>query len=428
MAEMKHRTGILILLVLAGMIAGFNHVAFAAGLKEEKAVIENPEMTVALDPGHGGEENGAWYYGRKEKDVNYRIAELVEKELSAYPNITVMLTRDRDEEIGLQGRVIRAADAGADVFVSLHLNASVSHQSNGATIYISTAERYREQLLDMADCLLGEFETLGLRNNGTIARVTQMGGRRGDGSFDDYYGVLRHSYNYGMPGLLIEHCFMDSGTDCQFLENEEELLKLATADANGIATYYGLIKKDGTKPEKRHAKVKGGTTGAIALSSFEPPNVNGIRLLEYDGKTPGIATYEVEVADEKSVVSLYLVYKNADGNSFTVSLTAGEELKTGIHEVKAYIPAFLEESDYTLSYIGASNEAGYDAGYNYAEGQMIGFGKCQWLNSFVYEGKADITVSEAGSISTAHARWFEYEVKTGLRDKRERYPAIYYPD
>ncbi|MCM1180379.1 MAG: N-acetylmuramoyl-L-alanine amidase [Clostridium sp.] len=428
MTKRKDRISIRIIFVLAGIMAGFHQVAFATGLEEKKAAVENPGMIIALDPGHGGEENGAWYYGRKEKDVNYRIAELVKEELSAYPNITVVLTRDGDEEIGLQGRVIRAADAGADVFVSLHLNASVSHRSDGATVYISTAERYREQLLDMADCLLGEFEALGLRNNGTIARVTQMGGRRGDGSFDDYYGVLRHSYNYGMPGLLIEHCFMDSGKDCSFLEKEEELYKLAKADANGIAAYYGLTKEDGTKPEQKHAKVRGGTTGAIALNSFEPPNVNGIRLLEYDGKTPGIATYEVEVTDENSVASLYLVYKNADGSSFTVSLNAGEELTTGRHEVKAYIPAFLEGSDYILSYIGASNEAGYDAGYNYAGGQMIGFGKCQWLNSFAYEGEADLTVLEAGSISTAHARWFEYEVQTGLRDKRERYPVIYYPD
>lgn len=427
MAGIKYKTGMLTL-VLVGVIAGFNHIAFATGLEEEKSAIENPRLTIALDPGHGGEENGAWYYGWKEKDVNYRIAELVKKELSAYPNVTVMLTRDGDEEIGLQGRVIRAADAGADVFVSLHLNASVSHRSNGATIYISTAERYREQLCDMADCLLGEFESLGLRNNGTVARVTQMGGRRGDGSFDDYYGVLRHSYNYGIPGLLIEHCFMDSKTDYPFLKDEEGLYKLALADANGIAAYYGLIKEDGTKPEARHAKVRGGTTDAITLNSFEPPNVNGISLSEYDGKTPGIATYEVEVADENLVAALYLVYKNADGDSFTVPLVSGKELKTGRHEVKAYIPAFLENSDYALSYIGASNEAGYDAGYNCANGQMIGFGKCQWLNSFAYNGEADLTVSEAGSISTAHARWFEYEVETGLRDKKERYPVIYYPD
>ncbi|MDD6070701.1 MAG: N-acetylmuramoyl-L-alanine amidase [Clostridiales bacterium] len=400
---------------------------FAAGTQGED-YADNPAITIALDPGHGGEEDGAWYYGLKEKDANLRIAELVRDELLEYPNVTVVLTRESDEKIGLQERVIRAADLGADIFVSLHLNASVSHKSNGATVYVTTAERYRETVCDLADYLLGEFETLGLNNNGTIARVTQMGGRRTDGSFDDYYGVLRHAYNYGMPGILIEHCFMDSEVDLPFLKSEEGMQKLACADANGIAAYYGLIKEDGTKPEEKHAKVKGATTKGIELDCFTAPNVKGVRLVEYDGKTPGIADYEVDVEDKSLVTSLYLVYKNADGKSVTVPFVFEKGLASGRHRLKAFIPAFLSEGNYMLSFVGASNEALYDAGYNYADGEMVGFGKCQWLNSFVYNGEANFTVLERSSISTSHARWFEYEIEKGLRDKRERYPAIFYPN
>ena len=415
---------ILNILVLAFCV----HIEAVATEPENSESAANPAITIALDPGHGGEENGAWYYGLKEKDANLRIARMVRDELLAYPNVTVILTRDGDEKAGLQERVIRAADAGADVFVSLHLNASVSHQSNGATVYVTTAERYREQVCDMADCLLGEFEALGLNNNGTIARVTQMGGRRNDGSFDDYYGILRHGYNYGMPGILIEHCFMDSEKDRQFLKDEEGMHRLALADANGIAAYYGLVKKDGTKTDAKHAKVKGGTTKAIELNCYEAPNVNCVRLTEYDGTTPGIATYEVDVTDGKAITSLYLVYKNNDGESFTVPLQFEEGLTTGRHQVKAYIKEFLAETEYTLSFIGASNEAGYDAGYNAADGQMVGFGKCQWLNSFSYNGEANLKVRKSGSISTAHARWLEFEIESGMRNASNRYPAILYPD
>ena len=400
---------------------------FATG-EQETNNNDNSGITIALDPGHGGEEKGAWYYGLKEKDLNLQIAELVRDELLKYSNISVVLTRETDERVGLQERVIRAADKRADVFVSLHLNASVKHQSNGAAVYVTTAERYREQVCDMADYLLGEFEALGLDNNGTIARVTQMGGRRMDGSFDDYYGVLRHAYNYGMPGILIEHCFMDSETDHLFLENEEGLRKLACADANGIAAYYGLVKKDGTQTEEKHAKVKGATTKGIEINCFTAPNVKGVRLITYDGKTPGIADSEVEIESESLVTSLYLVYKNVDGASFTVPFVLENGLTAGKHKLKAFIPALLAEGDYILSYVGASNEALYEAGYNYADGEMVGFGKCQWLNSFGYHGEADLTVSEKSSISTNHARWFQYEIEMGIRDKRERYPAILYPD
>lgn len=412
----------------------FKLPAAAAQFQEEtrgnqsRGADVNPAITIALDPGHGGEETGAWYYGLKEKDANLKIAQMVQKELLKYPNVQVVLTRDGDEEVGLQARVIEAANEEADVFISLHLNASVSHKTNGATIYVSTAQGFREQLLDMADCLLGEFEALGLHNNGTIARMTQLGGRRQDGSFDDYYGVLRHGYNYGMPSLLIEHCFMDSETDRVFLENEEGLRKLALADANGIAAYYGLVKEDGHKAEAKHTAVRGGTTKGIALNSFEAPNVNGIKLLEYSGSTPGIATYEVDVADENTIVSLYLVYKNAEGNSVTIPLTLEKGLTTGRHQVSGFVPAFLSKMEYTLSYIGAMNEAGYEAGYNYSDGQMIGFGKCDWLNTFGYNGEADMEVTEEESLSTAHARWLNYEIETGLRERYDRYPAILYPD
>ena len=389
----------------------------------------NPSLTIALDPGHGGEEDGAYYYGVKEKDVNLTVAKLVQKELQQYPGITVVLTRDTDEAVGLSERVNRANAAKADIFISLHFNASVTHKSNGASVYISTMESYREELQNLADNLLGEFEAIGLENAGTFARVTQMGGRRGDGSFDDYYGVLRHSSNNGIPSVLIEHCYMDSEKDRDFMKSKKGLERLAKADANGIAAYYHLIKADGTKSKAKHASVFGGTTKAIQNNYFEAPEIKEVQLLQYDGKTPGIAKYEVKVEDEIGISSIYFVYKNEEGNSATVSLKFGESLTTGTHQAEAYIPEYLALGDYQLSYIGAYNESGYDAGYNYADGKMIGFGKCKWLNTFEYNGKADLKIEQEGSISTAHAKMIEYEIKTGLRDRRNLYPpSSIYPN
>lgn len=378
------------------------------------------KLTIALDPGHGGTENGACYYGIKEKEADLKVAQLVKRELEQYEGVAVVLTREDDEAVGLSERANRAKQGGADILVSLHFNASVSGKSKGASIYISTGQAKLEELRNLADHLLGEFEALGLENAGTIARVTQMGGRRADGSFDDYYGVLRHAYNNGMPSILIEHCYMDSEEDRRFLHSEEGLRQLAKADANGIASYYGLTKKDGTKATAKHAKVFGGTTKGIRTQYFEAPEVNGIRLVEYDGTTPGMASYEVEVEDGVGINSLYLVYRNEQGNSTTISFKLAESLTTGGHLLKAYIPENLLLGHYTLSYIGAYNEAGYDAGYNYAGGSMIGYGKCEWLNTFSYSGEADFTIKKEGSISTAHANLMDYEIQTGLRDRRNR--------
>ncbi len=388
--------------------------------RAEAAGKYNENLIIALDPGHGGAENGAYYYGIKEKDANLKMANLVKKELERYDGVTVVLTRTGDETVSLSERADRAYRAKADILISLHFNAGVSGRSKGASVYISTGERYRQKLRDMADHLLGEFEALGLDNAGTFARVTQMGGRREDGTFDDYYGILRNAYNNGMPSMIIEHCYMDHEEDRLFLQSEEGFRKLAKADANGIVSYYGLTGKDGTVPEPKHAKVYGETTKGVKENSFAAPKVTGIRLMEYDGTTPGLATYEVNVEDEIGISSLYLVYKNEYGDTATITFKTPDSLKTGTYQLTGYVTEYLAIGSYTLSYIGAYNEAGYDVGYNYADGAMVGFGKCDWQNTFSYQGEANLYVQQERRISTAHAKRMDYGIFIGLRDKRNR--------
>lgn len=421
---MKENTGILYNYITILLTAIFLCIAIPAKKVQAASVDWN---VIALDPGHGGEEDGAYYYGKKEKDINYAIAVKVKQQLEAYEGVTVVLTREKDEEVNLANRVVRAKEADADVFISLHCNASVSHKSQGASVYISTGAKWRKTLQDFADCFLGEFEAVGLDNAGTFARVTQMGGRREDGTFDDYYGVLRHSYNNGIPALLVEHCYMDSETDRIYVKDENGITQLAQADANAIASFCGLEKADGTKVKAKHAKAYGATTKARELKYYDAPNVTGIKLLSYDGKTPGIATYSVSVQDEIGITSLYLVYQNASGSSVTVPLEYRKSLTTGEWEVKAYIPENMSLETYSLCYVGAYNAAGYDAGYNLADGEMIGFGACDWLNTFSYHGEADLTVITKGSLSTAHARKIQNEIEMGLRNRKNIYPISFYP-
>lgn len=388
-----------------------------------KASSQEKTIVIALDPGHGGEENGADYYGEKEKDVNLQIAKYVKEGLLQYDNVEVFLTREDDTELNLQERADRAASAGADMFISLHCNASASHQSNGASVYISTGEPNRKRLMDFADYFLGEFEAIGLRNAGTFARVTQMGYRRNDGSFQDYYGVLRHAYNNGIPALLVEHCFMDSPKDWKFVRSDEGIKKLADADVSAIVAYYGLKSSDGSIYEGKHAKVYGATSKGVGMNCYDAPKLTGIELVEYDGKTPAVAKYKVSLEDKVGVSSIYLVYKNSSGNSVTVSLMINEPLKTGNHELMAYIPDGMELCNHTLSYVGMYNVAGYDAGYNYAGGSLVGFGKCDWLNEFVYNGVANLPVTVKGELSKAYIKKLDCEINLGIKRRQDVYPV-----
>lgn len=395
----------------------FKEFSYATGLPS------NQRLIIALDPGHGGEEEGAMYYGLMEKDINYKMAELVKKELEKYPDVSVVLTRQQDEQVSLYDRAGRAKAADADILLSLHFNASVSHLSNGASVYISTGECYRADLQRFADNLLGEFEAIGLDNAGTFARVTQLGGRRADGTFDDYYGILRHSYNYGMPAMIIEHCYMDAEKDKAFFYTEEGLQKLAKADADGIAAYYELEDTEGNKVTAKHAKKFGATTKALEKNYYEAPNITGIKLLEYDGMTPGLATFEIGVQDEVGITSVYLVYLNEDtGETVTISLMHPENVTTGLWEGKALIPVNMATGNYTLSYIGAYNAVGYDAGYNLSGDTMVGFGKCDWLNSFEYNGEAGFTVKTKGKILDVYTEALNYEIEIGKKEKCTFWP------
>lgn len=407
--EGKRRIGfILMICLLAGLFPC--HVYATNG----------DSLVIALDPGHGGQENGANYYGIREKDINLKLAKMVQTELREYQGIDVVLTRENDEEVALWERANRASEGGADILFSLHFNASDAHNSNGASVYISTGERNKEYLMDIGDLLLGAFESIGLDNAGMFARVTQMNDRRSDGSFDDYYGVLRHSYNNGIPAMIIEHCYMDSEVDKQYFYTDEGLKKLAMADATAIAAYYKLCKPGGKVPESKHAAVFGATTKAVERGYYESPQIQSVKLKKFDGNTPGIATFEVGVKDDVGISTLYFVYKNLiDGTTFTTYANLEQGLTAGVHEVTAYFPSKLSLGEYELSYVGAYNEVGLDAGYNHYGETMIGYGKCGWLNTFFYGGEADLNIMQQVKLSPIQTGHIMRNVWKSMQHKRK---------
>jgi N-acetylmuramoyl-L-alanine amidase len=104
---------------------------------------KRPEKTtiIVLDPGHGGVENGAiGPTGLREKDVTLTLARRLKRELErGNRSISVVLTRDEDRLVGLDERTAIANHNKADLFLSIHLNASPRARATGAeTYYLST--------------------------------------------------------------------------------------------------------------------------------------------------------------------------------------------------------------------------------------------------------------------------------------------------
>ncbi|MBO7631026.1 MAG: N-acetylmuramoyl-L-alanine amidase [Lachnospiraceae bacterium] len=198
---------------------------------------------LCLDPGHGGRWTGAMYFGRMEKDIVLDLCFEIRAYLNEhYPDIDVYLTRETDavfsDDLGtdLRKRVEFAKEHGAQILISIHLNASDAHNLRGSMVCISKQPNINGISKELANALLAKTESLGLRNRGYETRNS------GD-TFDengvpvDYYAICRHGASLNIPAVILESLFMDNESDYQLIKDEAALKKLAAAEAEGMAEF-----------------------------------------------------------------------------------------------------------------------------------------------------------------------------------------------
>lgn len=132
--------------------------------REEEAPTNLTRMvTIAIDPGHGGEDPGAVGKGGSyEKNVVLSIARRLKAKLEQIPNVRVLLTRDGDYFVPLQVRVQKARKVQADLFVSIHADAFVEPTARGSSVFAlsekgasSTAARWLANKENAADLIGG---------------------------------------------------------------------------------------------------------------------------------------------------------------------------------------------------------------------------------------------------------------------------------
>jgi len=103
----------------------------------DKLQLTNKQIVVAVDAGHGGEDPGArGLNGLQEKDVTLAIARRLAARINAQAGMRAVLTRDGDYYVGLRERTIKARQAQADLFVSIHANANPNREARGTAVYV----------------------------------------------------------------------------------------------------------------------------------------------------------------------------------------------------------------------------------------------------------------------------------------------------
>ena len=221
-------------------------------------------VTVAIDPGHGGEDPGAvGARGSYEKDIVLSIAKRLKAQLERLPNVRVMLTRDGDYFVPLGMRVQKARRVQADLFVSIHADAFIRPSARGSSVFVlsekgasSTAARWlanKENLADsiggvniktrdrqLASVLLDLSTTAQISDSLKLGKAVlgEIGGinRLHKASVEQAgFAVLKAP---DIPSILVETAFISNPEEEARLNDNGYQDQIAAAITKGIKSYF----------------------------------------------------------------------------------------------------------------------------------------------------------------------------------------------
>lgn len=264
-------------------------------------------VVVVLDPGHGGENLGAQYNGYTEKDMTMAVALAMKEELEKYEGIEVYITRSGDKDMSLEERAEFAASKNADFLFCLHFNTSLERNLFGSEVWISAFGEEYQKGYGFASAELELLEDMGLYPRGIKTRMNDDG--------EDYYGIIRHSTDKGIPSALIEHCHLDHEKDMPFYTSEEKLRQLGILDATAVAKYYGLKSESLGVDYSGFQKEEPPLPAGPVKPDLTEPDVCTIDVDEVEEKT-GNVTVSIYAADYDSYI-LYYSYSWDGGENFS---------------------------------------------------------------------------------------------------------------
>jgi N-acetylmuramoyl-L-alanine amidase len=221
-------------------------------------------LTVAIDPGHGGEDPGAiGGSGTYEKHVALDIAKKLRAKIDAQPNMRSMMTRDADFFVPLNVRVQKARRVGADLFVSIHADAFTTPDAKGSSVFAlsehgasSAAARWMANKENSSDEIGGiniksadATVNRALFDMSTTAQIRdsmrygnfvlkEIGGinKLHKGSVEQAgFAVLKAP---DIPSILVETAFISNPDEERRLNDDAYRDKMADAIMTGIKRYF----------------------------------------------------------------------------------------------------------------------------------------------------------------------------------------------
>ena len=182
----------------------------------ENKPLEN--LTIVIDPGHGGSDPGAVRNNLKEKDINLEISKKVKSKLKKL-GADVYLTREKDEYKGLYERVDFAKEKNADIFISIHQNSYLDRKNENKKEGTS-AFYYNKESYNLADEI-----------KNAIVKRTKL---KDDGTNLASLAVIRTA---DPVSVLIECGYIANKKESEKLSDSNFQKKLARAIVSGVKNY-----------------------------------------------------------------------------------------------------------------------------------------------------------------------------------------------
>lgn len=198
-----------------------------------------PQVPIIIDPGHGGDDLGAVVRGVREKDIALAVALKLRDRLKA--DVPVRMTRDSDEYISLDRRVMDAVDWDGALFVSIHVNQVPASKRSGAIVYSFATQRVRRHFHfhrrhPKVPAMPAPPRVESRQSDelaGAVVAELRRDGFRVEKSKSDYY-VLK---NPSQPSILIELGYLSNRAEAARLKDPAYQDKIATSLAKAISSF-----------------------------------------------------------------------------------------------------------------------------------------------------------------------------------------------
>ncbi|MGH8279166.1 MAG: N-acetylmuramoyl-L-alanine amidase [Gammaproteobacteria bacterium] len=249
------------------------------------------DVVVAIDAGHGGIDSGAIGPGGvMEKTITLQIARKLAALVAETPGYKPFLTRDGDYYLTLRDRIDKARTAHADIFISIHCNASRDHYVQGAAVFAlsqhgATSEQARllaerendsdllggVNLADKSSMLasvlidLSQTATIGASldvGNLVAGQLAKFGPMHRDRTQQAAFVVLKSP---DIPSILVETDFITNSHEERLLESGWYQEKIAHAVLAGVEHYFNQYPPPGTELAMQKARRGQQTVTAEAL-------------------------------------------------------------------------------------------------------------------------------------------------------------------